>query len=68
MITLVEMKNSEKQGLEFAEKRSNGSAWAIKDPFISLFPNYIDKNSKRNTPHSANHIIASPTEAPKSTA
>ena len=67
MISVVEMENHEKQSLEFAKERSDGAACAIKNSLVPLLPDNINKDTKRDTPHSAINIVSAPTQPPNGT-
>jgi hypothetical protein len=67
MISVVEMENHEKQSLEFAKERSNGAACAVKNSFVPLLPDNINKDTKRYTPYSAISIVSAPAHPPNAT-
>lgn len=61
------MENHEKQSLEFAKERSNGAACAVENSFVPLLPDNVNKDTKRDTPHSFISIVAAPTQPPNGT-
>jgi len=67
MIIVMEMENHEKQSLEFTKERSNRAACAVKNSFVPFLPDNINKDTKRDTPHSSISIVSTPTRPPNGT-
>jgi hypothetical protein len=63
----MKVEHHEEQHLESPENFLNRRKGVVKNPFISLFPNKVDRNGKRGSPHPGEHKLPFRTKPPKST-